>query len=677
VIGSETRQIPGAAGASSAEREVLAEQTRQLYAALPSILTITSLVAVLLVSTRFDPRPSPWPVTVWAGSFALLTALRIGQFIAFRRARPGPDEAGRWYAGFVVATTLSGLLWGASAWVFLAGDSPQTALLTFIVAGLGAGGVVNLSARWQCAWLFLLPATVPFLLRFMVLDAPMAGATAALISLFIVALLIMSRRLGARTRAQIVSRMALSEQYQHTRRDRQRYQSLVESTIAVIWEGEPDTLRFTYVSPESNQLLGYPPAQWTADPSFWPDHIHPDDRDWAVAYCRNATRRMQRHEFDYRMIAADGRVVWLRDVVNVIVRNGKPERLVGAMIDITQLKQVQRDLEYVSGLQRLLVDVSRALLEAAEENLDEVFSETLERIGRWCRVDRAYLIRFAPDLDSYTNTHEWVAEGISAEIGNLQDIPSTTIPALLERLLRKQPVRISRVADLDESWANEKQLFEEEDIQSLIVLPIFCEGRLAGLIGFDSVREQRDWGDEEVALLQGLGDLIGVAVERARKQRRLRHSEDLRRHAEALAGMGSWEWEVGSERFRASGEWRNVTGCGPGELSREQVLSLTPEPERRRVEAALEQTIESGCEYNIEHRIHRADTGEARWLAVHADLEVRTDGKRVLRGFAQDVTARKSAEAKLYRLAHFYSLTSRGQREIEARRDWEQQYVGV
>jgi len=658
VIGSETREIPGAAGASSAEREVLAEQTRQLYAALPSILTITSLAATLLVVTRSAAPAAQGPVIAWAVAFALLTALRAAQFVAFRRARPGPTRAGRWYAGFAVLTTLSGLLWGASAWVFLTGDSQHTALLTFIVAGLGAGALVNLSARWQCAWLFLLPATVPFMLRFLTLDAPMAEATAALIALFIVALLVMSRRLGARTRTQIASRLALSARYRHTRRDRQHYQSLVESTIAVIWEGDPDTLRFTYVSPESTQLLGYSPGQWTADPSFWPDHIHPDDREWAVSYCREATRRMERHEFDYRMIAADGRTVWLHDVVNVIARDGRPERLVGVMIDITPLKQVQRELEYVSGLQRLLVDVSRALLEAGEEGLDAVFSETLERIGRWCRVDRAYLIWFTPDLDAYTNTHEWVAEGISAERDNLQNVPSTTIPRLLERLKRKQSTALPRVAELDESWANEKQLFGEEDIQSLIVLPIFCEGRLAGLIGFDSVREQRDWGDEEAALLQGLGDLIGVAVERSRKQRSLRHSEDLRRHAEALAGMGSWEWEVGSERFRASGEWRNVTGCGPGELSREQVLALTPEPDRRRVEAALEQTIESGCEYNIEHRIRRADTGEERWLEVHAELEVRADGKQVLRGFAQDVTARRAAEAKLYRLAHFDSLTS-------------------
>mgnify|MGYP006275925605 FL=1 len=640
------------------EAEVLAHQTRLLYGNLPSILAITSLVAILLVGTYHDIRPGHWAVQAWAALFGVILFIRLGNLVAYRRAQPGPEAARPWYRRYAALTALSGSIWGASGWVFYS-DAAATdpTLLTFIVAGLGAGGVVNLAPRWQCAWLFIVPATLPFMVRFMTLDTSTADITAALIGLFIAALMAMSYRLSSSTREHIVARLTLAEQFERSRRDQQRYQSLVESASAMIWESDPDTFRFTYVSPEAESLLGYTPDQWTGDPDFWPEHIHPDDREWAMRFCSDATRRLEKHEFDYRMIAADGRVVWLRDVVSVVVRNGRPDRLVGVMIDITTMKNTQRDLEYVAGLQRLLVEVSRRLFDVGEQELDRALSKTLERIGQWCCVDRAYVMRFAPDLESYSNTHEWVADGITREIDSLQNVPSSTIPVLLERLNSKRPAIVSRVDELEPAWVCEKQLFESQSIRSLLSLPIFTEGRLVGLIGFDSVRSVRDWGSEEVALLQGLGDLIGVAMERADRQRKLRDSEALRREAEALAGMGSWEWELGSERFRASREWRNVSGCGSGELTRGQVLALTPEPDRQRVEKALRETIERGVEYCIEHRIVRPDNGEERWVEVHARLQTDDSGRRRLRGFAQDVTDRKHAEDKLYNLAHYDNLT--------------------
>lgn len=322
-----------------------------------------------------------------------------------------------------------------------------------------------------------------------------------------------------------------------------------------------------------------------------------------------------------------------------------------------ELMEIQSDLQYVSGLQRLMVEVSRELFEATESMLDKVLSATLEKIGRWCRADRAYLIRFTPDLAHYSNTHEWVAPGITAEMHNLQNIPATTIPVLLARLERKERAVLPNLAALDDRWAAEKSLFAEENIQSLISLPIFSGERLVGLIGFDSVRERRDWSDEEAALLQVLGDLIGVAIERMDKERQLRASEALRAHAEALAGMGSWEWTVGSKAFMASTEWRNVTGCGNGPLTREQVLGFTPSDDRGRVIEALERTVTTGESYNIQHRITRPDNGEQRWVEVHAELIDLGDGGKSLRGFAQDITERKATEKKLFKLAHYDNLT--------------------
>lgn len=118
---------------------------------------------------------------------------------------------------------------------------------------------------------------------------------------------------------------------------------LLETVKVIPWELDLTTWRFTYVGPQVETLLGYPVAQWY-EQDFWINHLHPHDRNWSVKFCQDATSRRENHEFEYRMLAADGRVVWLRDIVNVVQVDGNPIMLRGFMFDITDLKQVEETL---------------------------------------------------------------------------------------------------------------------------------------------------------------------------------------------------------------------------------------------------------------------------------------------------------------------------------------------
>jgi len=134
-----------------------------------------------------------------------------------------------------------------------------------------------------------------------------------------------------------------TEEKEHEARihaQQERYRTLVESTSAILWEGDPDTFAFTFVNREAESVLGYPAEAWVEDPDFWPRHIHPADREWAVSYCKTAMAEDDEHSFEYRMIAADGRIVWMRDIVNVLRDEEKRAvKLVGVMIDISREKR--------------------------------------------------------------------------------------------------------------------------------------------------------------------------------------------------------------------------------------------------------------------------------------------------------------------------------------------------
>jgi PAS domain S-box-containing protein len=128
------------------------------------------------------------------------------------------------------------------------------------------------------------------------------------------------------------------------RRTREQYEHLVASIDGIVWEADAETFRFTFVSDKAERLLGYPSSQWIEDESFWRAHIHPEDRDWCLDYCMRATGERQNHEFEYRMIASDGRVVWLRDLVTVVEPESGPALLRGIMIDITDRRARDEEL---------------------------------------------------------------------------------------------------------------------------------------------------------------------------------------------------------------------------------------------------------------------------------------------------------------------------------------------
>jgi PAS domain S-box-containing protein len=121
------------------------------------------------------------------------------------------------------------------------------------------------------------------------------------------------------------------------------FEDLLESVKAVVWKADVQTFRITYISKEAESLLGFPVERWINEETFWKDHIYGPDREWAVDYCINETKAHRPHEFEYRMITSDGRIIWVRDTVKLIFRNGKPEEMIGVIVDITKEKKIIED----------------------------------------------------------------------------------------------------------------------------------------------------------------------------------------------------------------------------------------------------------------------------------------------------------------------------------------------
>ncbi|HUE31309.1 MAG TPA: ATP-binding protein, partial [Verrucomicrobiae bacterium] len=210
-----------------------------------------------------------------------------------------------------------------------------------------------------------------------------------------------------------------------TERARRRFHDLVQGLDAVVWEANPRTARFTFVSQRAEQLLGYPVERWTSEPQFWLSLLHPEDRERTIGLCRRAIDEGRDQEVEYRLVAANGTTVWMHDTIQVVRdRRGRMRKLRGFMTDVSDRKRTEEERV------RLLADMEHARRQAEVANrVKDEFLATLSHELRtplgaillWVR-----LLRGTP-LDQATTARalamiEQDAKALERIVGDILDV---------------------------------------------------------------------------------------------------------------------------------------------------------------------------------------------------------------------------------------------------------------
>ena len=131
---------------------------------------------------------------------------------------------------------------------------------------------------------------------------------------------------------------------------KERFRVLVEHSPAVVYVDKlDDTASSLYMSPQIEAIVGHPVEEWIADPDLWPRLLHPDDRRAALEATARHNETGEPFAMDYRLIARDGRTVWIHDeAVMVLGPDGTFAYSQGLMQDITATKLTEEHLEYVA-----------------------------------------------------------------------------------------------------------------------------------------------------------------------------------------------------------------------------------------------------------------------------------------------------------------------------------------
>ncbi|MCW5765665.1 MAG: response regulator [Phycisphaeraceae bacterium] len=327
------------------------------------------------------------------------------------------------------------------------------------------------------------------------------------------------------TAADVTERTLAEER---TARDESTMRALVEGAAVISWEYDVASECFTYVSPQAARL-GYAMADWF-QPRFWHRILHPLDREEAIRYCVSQSTSNRDHRFQYRVIAADGAVVWIDDLVNVAgFRNPRPT-LRGVMVDITQRVAVER---FESG--------QRAVLEllARGRPLSEVLARFALVVEERLPGRLVTVVLIGPDGRLRTGAGPSLPQEFNDAVNGLPVAPGVgscgTACATNERVVCEDLAT-------DERWAFFRHQTERHGLAACWSEPIrAADGRVLGTFGI--YRTSPGAPDEqEIAIVTTAANLAAVAIERDAQAEALRRERDRaqaasRAKSEFLANM--------------------------------------------------------------------------------------------------------------------------------------------
>lgn len=154
---------------------------------------------------------------------------------------------------------------------------------------------------------------------------------------------------------------------------REKLRSLIHSIDGIVWESSPQkAFEFSFISSQIERILGYTPEECLNQPGFWEQKLHPEDAARVRQTCEDMVAHRESYNQEYRIRAADGRWVWIRESVTVLVEGDQPTALRGIFQDVTEQNIAAEQLE---ALNRKLVDTSRSV------GMAEVATGVLHNVG--------------------------------------------------------------------------------------------------------------------------------------------------------------------------------------------------------------------------------------------------------------------------------------------------------
>lgn len=280
-----------------------------------------------------------------------------------------------------------------------------------------------------------------------------------------------------------------------------KYLTLVEQSPVVIYQVEGNrSKKWTYISPQIENWLGFTQTEWLETPGLWARQIHPEDRDQVLRADRGEGDGSNNYSQEYRIFTQDGRVVWVQDTALPIMDAINPSTQQGTLQDITDRKRVEQ-------VQKAIYRIAEAAFSAY--NLPDLYRLIHHVLSDLMPAENFFIALYHPDdevltFDYFVDTYD--TQPTARKIGK----------SLTDLVLRTGEPRFVSPEDFRE--LERQGVVESVGTPSLdwLGVPLKVRQRTIGVMVVQSYQEGIRFKDEHLDMMIFVSNQVAMAIERRR-----------------------------------------------------------------------------------------------------------------------------------------------------------------
>ena len=294
------------------------------------------------------------------------------------------------------------------------------------------------------------------------------------------------------------------------------FRSLVERLPAVVYKAEPgENGRWLYVSPQAEEILGFAPDEWIADPGLWARQIHPDDRERVVRAEEVAeVGEGNPAPIDYRFFTKDGRELWLLD--EGMQERDASGRVVwhGVLYDITERKGVEQEAARRAAQQEAVASLGEQAMKGAA--IDGLMDAAVTAVAETEMIERSCVWEYNENTTSLM---------MQAGVGTYDELEVLRI-----RAGGDSPAGLALEVDravIVTDWEGEERFevpfyLRHLGVRSTLAVVIGGSERPFGVLEAHS-NEPGRFQPQDVHFAQSCANVLADAIERRRADDSIRH----------------------------------------------------------------------------------------------------------------------------------------------------------
>jgi len=320
------------------------------------------------------------------------------------------------------------------------------------------------------------------------------------------------------------------------------------------------------------------------------------------------------------------------------------QAIAGHVASAIHLKFADDSIQYRASVDSLIASISTSFINLTPGETDHEIHRTLQRIGMFTNADRSSVFLFDETNNASSNTHEWTAPSIKPLMNTLQNVPQEAFRWWTSVIKSKNIVHLPHLSDAPPEADADCRLLQEQEVRSVVAIPLVSKNAAVGFIGLDSVRRERAWDEETIRLLQMVADVFVNALERKESEVDLQKSEERYRAIVTLAPVGYYESARSGLILDANDRLAKMLGYE----SSEEVVGLNLarnvywNPSDREKLFAKYENVRRVTDYEL---LWKKKDGTPIWVLMNARAVEGTPGVvDHYEAFIQDITERKNTD---------------------------------